>query len=243
MRLHRRKGKNMNFKRSLVCISLAALMCTSFVSCSSKESKVIKEPSDSSGVSADGRIAAQSGEAYISIIDADSYIQYLGKNDDPVHNMLSYGAVVAPITGNGDYKVSLTTNTNGFRLETAGDENDDSVVPSGLSFMSLMIKDGETKFPDAVITVKSIKVNGAEISLAAKAYTSSDDGKDTRANLYNEWTGGMIPKNARCIQGKLHDASGSLESFAPEYSSIVVNKDDFSSWTDVEVNFSVSGIK
>lgn len=233
----------MNIKRLLVCIGLAAVMCTAFGSCSSKKSKVINPPTDSSGVSADGRVAAQSGDAYISIIDANSYIQYLGKSDDPVNNMLAYGAVVAPITGNGDYKVSLTTNTRGFRLETTGDENDNSVVPSGVSFMALMIKDGETKFPDAVITVKSIKVNGSEISLAAKAYTSSDDGKDTRANLYNEWTGGMIPKNARCIQGKLRNASGNHESFASEYSSIVVNKDDFSSWTDVEVNFSVSGIK
>lgn len=231
----------MNIKRSLTCIGLSAVMCAAFTSCSSKEktSKTITTPENSSN---EVSVAAQSGEAYISIIDGGHYIQYLGKNDDPAHNMLSYNAVVAPIKGNGDYKVSLTTNTKGFRRETAGDENDDSVVPSGLSFMALMIKDGETLFPDAVITVNSIKVNGTELNLTAKAYTSSDDGKDTRANLYNEWTGGAIPKDARCSQGTLYNGVD-LTSFAGEYAPIVVNPSDFAKWSDVEVNFSVTGVK
>lgn len=232
----------MNIRRIIACIAASALICTVSASCSKKNkvSKAILPPSDTSD---EVSVAAQSGDAYISIIDGEYYIQYLGKNSDPAHNMLSYNAGVAHIEGNGDYKVSLTTNTKGYRRETAGDETDSSVVPKGLSFMALMLKDGEKLFPDAVLTIKSIKVNGKAVNMKAKAYTSSDDGKDTRANLFNEWTGGVLPKDARCVQGRIVDAAGKAADYASEYAPIVVNPDDFAQWSEVEVEFTVSGIK
>lgn len=232
----------MNFRRIIACMTASVLLCTAAASCRKKDksSKAIIPPSNNSD---EVSVAAQSGDAYISIIDGEYYIQYLGKNNDPAHNMLSYNAGVAHIEGNGDYKVSLTTNTKGFRRETAGDENDSSVVPEGLSFMALMLKDGEKLFPDAVLTIKSIKVNGKTVSMKAKAYTSSDDGRDTRANLFNEWTGGVLPKDARCVQGRIVDAAGKAADYASEYAPIVVDAADFAQWSDVEVEFTVSGIK
>lgn len=57
---------------------------------------------------------------------------------------------------------------------------------SGLSFIAVGIKDGEKKFPGYCIKINWIKVNGKKIKFT-KGYTSSDDGKETRMNIYNSW--------------------------------------------------------
>ena len=81
--------------------------------------------------------------------------------------------------------------------------------------MAVMIKDGEDKFPGAVITVNSVKVDGKELTLDGKPYTSSDDDGD----------------------------SATAASFIGDYSPQAVNPDDFADgWTNVEVNFTISGI-
>ena len=187
-------------------------------------------------------VAAESGDAYLAIVDQQWWIQYWGKNED----LLTYDAGVVPITGNGDYTVSVTADTNGFRFDTTGDASDQS-VPSGLGFMAVMIKDGETKFPGAVITVNSVKVDGKELELTGKPYTSSDDGIETRANLYNEWVApDKLPEDARCADGPLYTGEG--DNLTPaanigEYTPQAVKPDDFNNgWTTVEVNFTISGI-
>ena len=114
--------------------------------------------------------------------------------------------------------------------------------------MAVMIKDGETKFPDAVITVNSVKVDGKELTLDGKPYTSSDDGKETRANLYNQWVSkDSIPKDARSADGRLYEGEGDsavAADFIGDYSPQSVNPDDFADgWTTVEVNFTISGIE
>ena len=113
--------------------------------------------------------------------------------------------------------------------------------------MAVMIKDGEDKFPGAVITVNSVKVDGKELTLDGKPYTSSDDGHETRANLYNQWVSkDSIPKDARSADGKLYEGDGdsaTAASFIGDYSPQAVNPDDFADgWTNVEVNFTISGI-
>lgn len=186
-------------------------------------------------------VAAHPGEAYLAIVDGNWKIQYWGKNDAPDATMLSYNAGIAPITGNGDYTVSVTADTNGFRLETANDINDASCVPGGLSFMAVMIPDGEILFPGAVITVNEIRIDGMAVEMISKSYTSSDDGKETRANIFNTWIS-KPSSDARSAEGALYDSDGNALEICVNYSPQVVSSEDFSTWTTVEVDFTVSGI-
>lgn len=240
----------MYFKKIISCMLLSAIICGSLVSCGDKnKNQSESENSSSSGTverdkfvpKYDNSVSAASGEAYIAIVDGDWNIQYWGKNDDQNTSMLSYDAGVAKITGNGDYTVSVTTDTPGFRFDTTGDENNSSVVPTGLMFMAVMIKDGETVFPNAVITVNEIRVDGKAIDMSAKAYTSSDDGIETRANIYNQWLSSPS-KDARSKDGALYDADGKATDFCDDYAATVVSADDFKTWNNVEVDFTISGV-
>lgn len=244
------------------------MVCGVFASCGSKEESSVEEPTteatteatseeateetseEPSEISAEDiefedTVVAESGDAYLAIVDGQWWIQYWG-GDDMNKDLLTYNAGVATINGNGDYTVSVTADTNGFRFDTTGSA-DDQYVPSGLQFMAVMIKDGETKFPNAVITVNSVKVDGNELTLDGKPYTSSDDGIETRANLYNQWVAkDKIPQDARSADGKLYtgDDASVPADFIGDYSPQAVNPDDFADgWTTVEVNFTVSGIE
>lgn len=255
-------------KKFVAIMLFSAMTCGMLASCGSKEesskqeattvatteatteaitAEAITEPAtiNPEDVDFEEKSVAQSGDAYLAIVDGQWWIQYWG-GDDPTKDHLTYKAGVPTITGNGDYTVSVTADTNGFRYDTTGSP-DDQYVPSGLQFMSVMIKDGETKFPGAVITVNSVKVDGKELTLAGKPYTSSDDGQETRANLYNQWVSNdSIPKDARSAEGKLYEGDGddaTAASFIGDYSPQAVNPDDFADgWTNIEVNFTISGI-
>ncbi len=181
-------------------------------------------------------VVAESGDAYLAINEEQGWINYWGAND----TMLTYNAGVPHIEGNGSYTVSVTTDTNGFRYDTTSDANDASVVPSGLMFAAVMIKDGKTLFPDAIITIDSIKVDGKEITMTAKNYTSSDDGKELRSNIYNGWVD-KLPDDAASTEGALV-VDGTPTDAAAAYSPVIVDKADFATWKEVEVNFTISGI-
>lgn len=186
---------------------------------------------------------AETGDAYLAIADSAFKKQYWG-NDDIDSNNLGYNAGIAHITGNGDYTVSVTTDSNGYRFATTGNKDDASAVPTGLSFMAVMIRDGETAFPGVVITVNSIVVNGNEISMTSKPYTSSDDGKETRANIFNEWQT-KPPKDGRCAEGPIYadPANDVLADYGSAYSAQSIDRSVFDAgWNKVEVNFTVSGI-
>ena len=217
----------MNSKLFLVCLTTVLLMGTAFTACSKSEdsslpekenssSEIIMEAPETSPVAANGditaetivdfepSIAAQSGQAFLAIREEQNWIQYMGVNDDIEHTMLTYNAGVAEIKGNGSYTVSVTTDTKGFRYDTTGKADDDSVTPQGLQFAAVMIKDGNTLFPNAVITIDSISVDGAEIPLTAKSYTNSDDDIELRSNIYNTWVE-TLPEDARSEEGSLSD--------------------------------------
>lgn len=238
----------MNNRNILAAIIASLMVCGTFASCSSSKNKndsasEMKSSLNNSDTSADieESIAVKSGDAYLAINEEKGWIKYFGINDDPSQSMLSYNAGVVPINGNGSYTVSVTADTNGFRLDTTGDVNDNSIVPSGLMFAALMIKDGNILFPNAVITIDSIVVDGRELTLAAKGYTSSDDEKELRSNIYNQWVTDL-PDDAVSIDGALV-VNGNPIDAASEYSPCIVNPDDFEVWTTVEVNFTVSGIE
>lgn len=227
-------------KKYILCLLFTAMICGCFTSCGEKESES-NTPVETETVEFEESIAAQAGEAYLAIVDGQWWIKYLGKNDDPNAAMLSYGAGVAPITGNGDYTVSVTADTKGFRFAVTGDADDTSCVPGGLSFMAVMIPEGEEMFPDAVITVKEIRVDGKAVEMTAKPYTSSDDGKETRANLFNTWVS-EPSSDGRSAEGALYDDEGNALEICADYSPQVISADDFTEWTTVEVDFTVSGI-
>ena len=259
----------MNTKKFLACLLASAMMCGAMASCGSKdddkeeksekaevttaaevttEEETTEAEEEATTVEAatvaladtefEEAVLAESGDAYLAIVDSQWWIQYWGNDDQ---TMLTYDAGVVPITGNGDYTVSVTADTNGFRYDTTGDASDTSCVPSGLAFMAVMIKDGETKFPGAVITVNSIVVDGTEVPMTAKAYTSSDDGVETRANLYNTFINSPS-EDARTIDGNLFDGDGNATAACADYAPAVVSADDFASWKTVEVNFTISGM-
>ena len=107
--------------------------------------------------------------------------------------------------------------------------------------MAVMIPDGETMFPEAVITVNEIRVDGRTVEMSSKPYTSSDDGIETRANIFNTWVKAPS-RDGRSAEGALYDADGNALEICANYSPQAVSPDDFSAWTTVEVDFTVSGI-
>ncbi|SEF56376.1 hypothetical protein SAMN04487934_101586 [Eubacterium ruminantium] len=81
----------------------------------------------------------------------------------------------ATVTGEGEYTVSCEIKAT------------EEAPAKGFAFMDIEIKDGEKYFPYGYMNIKSVKINGEEVALTGKTYTSSDDGITTRTNLYNEW--------------------------------------------------------
>ena len=118
-------------------------------------------------------------------------------------------------------------------FDITGDANGE-YTPAGCSFMSVMVKDGVTLYPNMAIEITSIRVNGEEIPMTAKNYTSTDDGVEMRANIYNEWVN-ELPEDA-------HDANGPVTDNST-YSAQIIDKNLIETWTSVEVDFTVSGIE
>jgi len=93
-----------------------------------------------------------------------------------------------------------------------------------IAFAALGIKTGEITHPGYLIKINSIKVNGEEIEFA-KGYTSSDDGSETRMNIYNEWVT-ELPVDARSSEGDVTDSAW-----------IIADKALFASVETIEINF------
>ena len=241
--------------RKITAAAAALTMLLGAASCSSKDKKsssTTKAPEPATeavsetveGVDANDAVDAVSGDAYLAIADESFSVQYLGDKDDHKNNQLSYDAGIAHIEGNGDYTVSVTADTNGFRYDTTGDINGEFVV-KGLGFAAVIIDDAEKTMPDAVITIKGIKVDGRDIELAKKSYTNTESGS-VRANIYNEWVSDDgLPADARSAEGALFnngDTNSPTEINDGSFSAPIVSRDDFAQWKNVEVSFTVSGM-
>lgn len=250
------------------CIFAALLMCCTGVSCSKKVEKVSSESTteaaettaksntiemiaeknpDATTTAVDGTtqpapkfdnaVEAKSGDAYLAVNDNDWWIQYWGEKSDP----LCYDAKVAHIEGNGEYTVSVTTDTDGYRYATTKDITD-TLTPNGLGFAAVIIKDGEQLMPYATITVDSVKVDGKEVKIDKKSYTNIEEG-NLRSNIYNEWVSdSSLPADARCIDGDLMADGAPSAVNDGSYSAQIVEKDSFKEWTTIEVTFTVSGM-
>ncbi|MBQ8687553.1 MAG: hypothetical protein IJ512_03240 [Ruminococcus sp.] len=170
------------------------------------------------------KVTAESGDAYLAIADGAWYAQYWGDDD----SVLSYDAGVVPITGNGNYTVSVNGASVGMQKET------ENYIPTGASFLSVIVKDGAALYPDMAITVTGIRVNGEEIPMTAKNCTYSDTSTaaDMRGTIYDPYAD-TLPEGA-------HDASG-LITDSSAYSMQIIDASLIGAWTSVEVNFTISG--
>lgn len=195
---------------------------------SSEESLDSAEPVEADDIEFEEAVAAESGDAILAITDGQWYVQYWGSTDD----LLTYDAGVAHIDGDGDYTVSVNVGAKGAQFDITG-EVDNGYECEGLAFAAIKVLDGTTLYPNMSIEIKEIRVDGTPIELLAKNYTSSDDGTEMRANIYNEW--------AHSLPDDAHTADGSISGEFGEYSAQIVDLANFAKWTTIEVDFTVTG--
>lgn len=103
-------------------------------------------------------------------------------------------ATNAIITGEGKYTVGLdfTGTAQGYSASVA--------------FAAIGISNGEALYPNYLVNIKEVRINGEIYRLKGRAYTTSDDGVCTRVNLYNEWVT-SVHKTARLPGGNLAGAT------------------------------------
>ncbi len=255
----------MTTKKYFAALMAAAMLCGTFTACggdsaadsssaptteaptteapteAEESSAAPVEVTEAESVDLGTPVAAQSGQAYLAMADSQWWIQYNGNNDDKDY-MLAYDAGVVDITGNGQYTVSVTADTNGFRYDTTGDVNG-LYTPSGCSFSAVIIKDGEKLFPNAIITIDSVVIDGKAAELLTKNYTNTEDGH-IRSNIYNSYVNSPSD-DARSVDGYLYnnsDPSSPALADADAYSAKIVDPSVYNSWTTIEVTFTVSGL-
>lgn len=185
----------------------------------------------------DNAVEVKSGDIFLALDCDEWWVQYWGSKDDP----LCYSAGTETIDGNGQYTVSLTTDTEGFRY-AMNQNTDESFTPGNIGMATVIIKDGAEVCPDAVITVDSVSVNGEPVELTKKSYTNTESGS-IRANIYNEWVSeDSIPKDARTVNGPLFEYGNKTDINDGSYAAILVDKEKFSNWTNITVTVTVSGL-
>ena len=117
------------------------------------------------------------------------------------------------ITGEGTYTVSLDFSKTG-----AGYAN--STV-----FCALGISNGELLYPAYIINVVDLQINGKSYPLVAEPYTTTDDKKCTRMNIYNAWVK-AVPAEART-------EDGDLSAVAP----CIVDNEELGNITSISLTF------
>ena len=178
----------------------------SYASQSVKTTEEIKADAKVAMETAEANAVSKFDEAAIDLDDATA-IAWIMFNSNDWSIMYSVGDIYDPeskteglvatdveITGEGTYTVSLD-----FTGTAAGYAN-------GTAFSALAIGNGELLYPGYIITITDLQVNGESYTLTGKPYTTSDDQKCTRVNLYNEWVT-KIPEEARTADGNISDVS------------------------------------
>ncbi len=145
----------------------------------------------------------EDGEALIAFSSGDYSAQYWADGKE-----YATIATTAIVTGDGSYSVSV---------EVPGGTKD-------FQFVALQIVKGEKLFPNNVVTITSVELDGKAIKLKGSPVTSSDDGVTTRVNLYNNWIG-SLPNNARGVK---------------DDSTHLAMDNNCGEWTTLTVNFKVT---
>lgn len=247
----------MKIKRILACLCAAVMMAVSFTACGDSESSKSDSSSSESAVETEApteaateaeaaessaaenaaannaneqvnaivvedSVVAEDGDAYLAFADGRYVGYYWGTDADT----LTYAATNAKIEGNGQYTVALDASTNGYNQTTGYNDM------QGLTFAAVIVKNGTTLYPNMVIAIDSIKLDGTEVEMTKKPYTSSDDGKEMRSNIYNGYVdAASVPDDART-------ADGDLTNCSPQ----VVDPASFGTYQKIEVTFTVSGL-
>ncbi len=248
----------MKIKRILACLCASVMMAVSFTACGDSESSSKSDSSSSesaveteapteaateaeaaessaaenaaannaneqvNAIVVEDSVVAEDGDAYLAFFDGRTVGYYWGTDADT----LTYAATNAKIEGNGQYTVAVDASTNGYNQTTGFSDM------QGLTFAAVIVKNGTTLYPNMVITIDSIKLDGTEVEMTKKPYTSSDDGKEMRSNIYNGYVDASnVPDDART-------ADGDLTNCSPQ----VVDPASFGNYKKVEVTFTVSGL-
>lgn len=151
--------------------------------------------------------------AYISFAANDWAVQLWGDHYfDPENNPTDAITKTESVDGYRQYTVAadFTGTEEGFA--------------NGIAFFDVEISNGELLYPNSFMRIDSLKINGEEVELAA-TYTSSDNGIDTRTNLYNEWVGEIT-------EGRTADGAGDV-------TATPVDKNLFDQIESIEVTFTL----
>ena len=88
-------------------------------------------------------------------------------------------------------------------------------------------------------------MDGRDIELKKKNYTNTE-AEAVRTNIFNEWVSDeFLPADARAAEGGLYvnfDTNSPSEINDGGYSAQIVDPAEFKDWTDIEVDFSISGL-
>lgn len=152
---------------------------------------------------ADDIVIAGNNQAYLAVIDGNYTSTYMNISTDT----LSYNATVADIQGNGTYTVKVTADTDGYKniMQDA--------KPEGLIMLGIEA-DGMENIENAVMEIKSIKIDGKEVAITGENYSEA---------MYNS-----------LIAIAYSDGEDDYCMF--DGSSI-------GTWTDIEVTFEVKGME
>lgn len=136
--------------------------------------------------------------AWLMFASDDWGISYsVGDAYDPTSRTQGIKATNVPITGEGTYTIGLDFTGCG--------------AAKGTAFSAIGISNGEKFFPGYTVNIDKILINGEETALGGREYTTTDDGKCTRVNLYNAWVG-TIPAEARTADSDFTDCSAQILS-------------------------------
>ncbi|MFA5290313.1 MAG: hypothetical protein WC351_04655, partial [Candidatus Izemoplasmatales bacterium] len=116
----------------------------------------------------------QGTTAYFALADNSWAVQYWG----PTSTSNTDGVVVnlPVITGYGQYTTSI---------DFSGVEG--GVLPD-ITFFGLEVTGGEQYFPYNIIHIDALVINGVDVTAGlGNPYTTSDNGFETRVNIYNAW--------------------------------------------------------
>lgn len=145
-----------------------------------------------------GTLDTDTAIAWIMFNSSDWAMMYsVGDSYDPDAKTEGIAATDVEITGAGTYTVGLD-----FTGTSTGYTN-------GTAFSALAIGNGEILYPGYVVTITEILINGKPYVIQGKPFTSSDDGKCTRVNLYNTWISN-VPEGARITEGELSEATAMI---------------------------------
>jgi len=141
-------------------------------------------------------VTDQTAVAWIMWNDGAWSLSY-SVGDDYTPDSISGGMKVtdAVITGEGTYTVGLD-----FTGTAQG-------CSKSIAFAAIGIMNGEKLFPGYVVDIKEVLINGQKYNLKGRAYTTSDNGKTTRVNLYNSWVTAVPVGSARMHYGNLAGAT------------------------------------